>query len=81
MIITEYYRNTNDGKTLVKTYSNENYFIKNVDTDKVYESAIDIGYYDINTKCYKPMYYSYKETQELIPTEEDLNMKGAKSNE
>ena len=80
MVITKYFRNTNDGKVLVETYSNENYFIKKVGTDNMYENAIDIGYYDYNTQSYKPTYYVYEETQELIKREE-LIEKGVETNE
>lgn len=80
MIITEYYRNTNDGKVLVKTYSNENFYIKKVEINEIYEMAVDIGYYDYNTQSYKPTYYVYEETQELIKREE-LIEEGVETNE
>lgn len=72
MIKTDYLRTTTDGKILVETYSDENYIIKKIGTNETYDKARDIGYYDTNTNSYKPMYYSYKETEELIKTEEDF---------
>ena len=79
MIITEYYKNTNDGKILVKTYSNENFYIKKVGINEIYEMAIDIGYYDNNTQSYKPTYYFYEETQEKIIIDK-ANVEGVENN-
>lgn len=72
MIKTNYLRTTIDNKILVETYSDENYIIKKIGTNETYAKAIDIGYYDSSTDSYKPMRYSYEETEELIKTKEDF---------
>lgn len=72
MIKTDYLRTTTDGKVLVKTYSDKNYLIKKTNSDMHYDIAVDIGYYDSETECYKPSYYTYEETEELIKKEEDF---------
>lgn len=71
MIKTILYKK-NDKHILVKTYSTENFKIQKVGTDKVYESAIDIGYYNSSTQSYCPLSYIYFETNEKIETQEEL---------
>ena len=63
MIKTEYYTTRNDGVILVRTYSTENKYIKQVETGLEYDTAIDIGVYDNE---YKPLKYTYIETDKEI---------------
>lgn len=42
MIVTEFYQTRNDGVNLYRTYSDENKYIKKVDTNEMYSEAIDI---------------------------------------
>ena len=58
MIITET-REVN-GKEFLYNYSDEEYYIKKVGTDEIYESAYDLP--DKN--------YTYEETEDKIETEE-----------
>ena len=60
MIKREFYKERNDGVKLYKTYSDENYRIRKVGTDEIYDEAIDIE----NTS------FEYEETTEKIETEE-----------
>ena len=56
-----------DDKTiLVKTYSTEGFYIKQVETENKYTEAIDISIEE--SGVYKPKYYTYTETNELIET-------------
>lgn len=64
MIITEYYKTRNDGAILVRTYSTENKYIKQVETNLKYNEAIDLG--KLENGEYKPKKYTYVETEELI---------------
>ena len=64
MIKTEYYLTRSDNEILVKTYSTENHYIKQVETDIEYDTAIDIGIEE--NGVYKPKYYSYLETERPI---------------
>ena len=64
MIKTEYYSTRNDGVILVKTYSTENKYIKQLETNLEYDIAIDVG--EVELGIYKPKNYSYEETDELI---------------
>ena len=58
-----------DDKTiLVKTYSTENKYIKQVETLNEYTEAVDIGI--LENGIYKPKYYTYIETNEIIETSE-----------
>lgn len=58
-IIKEYYKTRNDGINLYKTYSNENYKIKKLGTEEIYNEAIDI----------ENAPYVYEETIEKIEDE------------
>ena len=64
MIKTEYYDTRTDGVILVKTYSTENKYIKQLETNLEYDIAIDVGIEENN--IYKPKFYSYEETDNII---------------
>ena len=64
MIKTEYYDTRTDGVILVKTYSTENKYIKQLETNLEYDIAIDVGIEENN--IYKPKFYSYEETNKII---------------
>ena len=64
MIKTEYFNTRNDGVILVKTYSTENKYIKQLETNLEYDIAIDVGIEENN--IYKPKFYSYEETNKII---------------
>lgn len=55
-IIKEFYITRNDGVNLYRTYSDENYKIKKVGTDEVYDEAVDV----------ETSNYEYEETTEKI---------------
>ena len=56
-----------DDKTiLVKTYSTDGFFIKQVETGNEYTEAIDV--YIEENGVYKPKYFTYTETNKLIET-------------
>ena len=67
MIKTELLR-IDDKTTLVKTYSTDGFYIKQVETGNEYTEAIDIGI--LENGVYKPKYYTYIETNKLIETSE-----------
>lgn len=52
MIIKELYKTREDGVKLYRSYSNENYYIEQIETDNIYEEAIDV----------ENSLYSYQET-------------------
>ena len=64
MIITEFYKERSDGAKLYRTYSNEQYKIRQVETDRVYDEAIDL----------ENANYTYEETTKKIepPIEEGV---------
>ena len=64
MIKTEYYSTRTDGVVLVKTYSTENKYIKQLETNLEYDIAIDVGIEENN--IYKPKFYSYEEIDKII---------------
>ena len=64
MIKTEYYSTRTDGVVLVKTYSTENKYIKQLETNLEYDIAIDVGVEE--NGIYKSKNYTYEETDELI---------------
>ena len=70
MIKTEYYSTRTDGVILVKTYSTENKYIKQLETNLEYDIAIDVGI--LENGIYKPKNYTYEETDELIKEDEDI---------
>ena len=59
MIKREFYKERNDGVKLYKTYSDENYRIRKVGTDEIYDEAIDVF----------PIQYNYEETSEKVEIE------------
>lgn len=69
MIKTEYYTTRNDGVVLVKTYSTEKRYIKQVETGLEYDEAIDVGH--LVNGSYKPLNYTYIETDKEIEEVED----------
>ena len=69
MIKTEFYMKRSDNVILVKTYSTENLYIKQVETGLEYNEAIDIGVYE---NGYKPLKYTYVETDKEIQVEEEI---------
>lgn len=64
MIVKEFYKERKDGVKLYRTYSDEQYKIKQVETGNIYDEAIDI----------ENANYTYEETDILIESEEE-NMK------
>lgn len=65
MIRRDYYTRRRDGVVLYRSYSDEGYFIRQVETGNVYSEAIDV----------EDAPYTYEETDELIPKEEAENEK------
>lgn len=65
MIQRDYYTRRRDGVVLYRSYSDEGYFIRQVETGNVYSEAIDVD----------GAPYTYEETDELIPKEETDNEK------
>ena len=72
MIKTEFFMKRNDNVILVKTYSTENKYIKQVETGLEYDEAIDIG--EKVGENYKPTKYTYEETNKEIEVEEELKV-------
>ena len=64
MIKTEFFMKRNDNVILVKTYSTENKYIKQVETGLEYDEAVDIG--EKVGEEYKPTKYTYEETDKEI---------------
>ena len=64
MIKTEFFMKRSDNVILVKTYSTENFYIKQVETGLEYTEAIDIG--EKVGEDYKPTKYTYEETDKTI---------------
>lgn len=58
-IIKEFYRTRTDGVNLYRTYSDENFKIKKVGTDEVYDEAVDV----------ENAPYEYEETTEKVDIE------------
>ena len=63
MIVKEFYETREDGIDLYRTYSDENYRIRKVGTNEVYDEAIDI----------EDSEYEYEETDEKIEVLDDLD--------
>lgn len=70
MIKTEYFMTRSDNVILVRTYSTENKYIRQIETDLEYNEAIDIG--ELVGDKYKPIKYSYVETDKPIEEEENI---------
>ena len=60
MIVREYYETRFDGVKLYRTYSDEEFYIKQVETGNIYSEAIDV----------EDAPYTYEETDEKIEIEE-----------
>ena len=56
MIKKEFYKERKDGVKLYKTYSDENYKIRQIETGYIYDEAIDV----------ESANYTYEETNEKI---------------
>lgn len=67
MIKCDYLTTRSDGVILVRTYSTENFYIKQVETGLEYTEAIDIG--EKVGEDYKPSKYTYEETDKPIEEE------------
>lgn len=61
MIVREFFETRFDGVNLYRTYSDAGYFIKQNPTGVVYSEAIDV----------EGAPYTYEETDELIPIEDE----------
>ena len=59
MLKKDYYDTRKDGVKLYRTYSDENYRIRQIETGIVYDEAIDV----------EDAPYTYEETEEKIPEE------------
>ena len=64
-IVKEFYKERNDGVKLYRTYSDENYMIRKVGTEEIYEEAIDV----------ESASYEYEETNELIEGASETDLK------
>lgn len=62
MIVREFYKTREDGVNLYKTYSDENYKIRQIETGAIYDEAIDVE----NAE------YTYEETEEKIEISEEM---------
>ena len=67
MIKTEFFMKRSDNVILVKTYSTENKYIKQVETGLEYDEAVDIG--EKVGEEYKATKYTYEETDKEIEVE------------
>lgn len=63
MIKREFYKQREDGINLYKTYSDEDYMIKQIETGSIYPEAIDV----------EDSLYTYEETDEKIESEVNEN--------
>ena len=70
MIKTEFFKIRDDGVILVRTYSIENKYIRQVETGTEYTDAVDIG--EKVGEDYKPTKYTYEETDKPIEEEETI---------
>lgn len=61
MIVKEFYETRFDGVNLYKTYSDEGFYIKQIETGNIYSEAIDV----------KSAIFTYEETDEKIEKEEE----------
>ena len=60
MLKKEFYETREDGIKLYRTYSDENYMIRKIGTEEIYEEAIDV----------ENAPYEYEETDEKIGIDE-----------
>ena len=65
MIVKEFFRTRKDGVKLYKTYSDKNVFIQKVNTNEVYDEAIDV----------ESANFTYIETDKIIEEEYNLVLK------
>ena len=69
MIVQEIYETLQDGKHLIRTYSDAGFKIRQIETQDIYDEAIDIGG---DTEPFAIRFH-YEETDEPIETgEEDI---------
>lgn len=61
MIVREFFREREDGVKLYRTYSDKGLVIKKVETDEMYEEAVDV----------ESAAYSYVETDQMIDAPEE----------
>lgn len=61
MIVKKFLKTRKDGVNLYRTYSDENYKIRQVETDIIYDEAIDV----------ENAGYTYEETEEKIENIEE----------
>ena len=71
MIKCDFFKKTSEGLILCRTYSTENYLLLQNETGEKYSEAIDIAIEE--NGVYKPKYYNYTETNELIDNLEETN--------
>ena len=64
MIVKEFFETRFDGVNLYRTYSDENFYIRQVETGNIYFEAVDI----------EDATYTYEETDEPIEKEEESDM-------
>ena len=62
MIVREFYRQREDEVNLYRTYSDENYKIRQIETGAIYDEAIDV----------EGAEYTYEETEEKIEELEEM---------
>lgn len=62
-IVKELYKTREDGVKLYRTYSDNNYKIKKVGTEEIYDEAIDV------------LDFEYEETDELVDVDNELELK------
>lgn len=71
MIVREFFREREDGVKLYRTYSDKGLVIKKVETDEMYEEAVDV----------ESAAYSYVETDQMIDTPEGEEIKNNKEDD
>lgn len=59
MIVKEFFETRFDGVKLYITYSNKNFYIRQIQTGNIYVDAIDV----------ENAQYTYEETEKLVPKE------------
>lgn len=64
-IVKEFYKTREDGVKLYRTYSDNGYMIKKINTEEIYEEAIDVE----NSS------YEYEETDEVIEDSSLMELK------
>lgn len=64
-IVKEFYKTREDGVKLYRTYSDNGYMIKKINTEEIYEEAIDVE----NSS------YEYEETDEVIEDSSIMELK------